>query len=667
MLLLLQILALLQLVFLPGYFLFRLIRARSGLFRTLLFSFAFSGPMNFLLTLLLVSVGFFDQTAVLLMVATEIAGILFLVFRRKERMVFSSPPPDLFLWMKQYFSSLGDGVSRRTALLFGLAAVFGLAAFILNLPEAFSQTFTRWDSALSWNRWALEWFAGFFPHNTMGYPQLAPCNWAMAYAVIGEPLAFVPHGVCLLFPVAVLMMWTDLAFEYRSPGLFLGTGLCAFFLSNVDYPAFGGEADFYVIFYSSALFYSLFLARRMAETGLKDEASGTGFYLFAACLSASSAAAAKPSGLILWILLPVFAACFLRGKEEKKQPELRKTTLFSGKKWKKSIRMAWSSFRPVRRLLPLWLGCGLLIAAPFYVYFGIQVHRGNDRTRLMRMVDGIYGCRSRTERAVASAKLFFARLELGCRTGVPSPRWADIDRKHGFLNGIFRFLGRHAPAVLGAFLLTALLLLSACRDPIWRGMTLYLVVPWILIWSVTFCYDLRNLGPVIPLFAGAMGIGIWNLVGFCARKRILGRVLILLFLLVLPVAAFSVCSDGSIRAAARESLRSSGDPELNRNLYACDRIEPFRGKIASDYEFLRLLPEFRSGFFYFEYSASSPEALENHRVLLKDDSVTHFLVPDYAAPPLRAELGALMKNGTLERLFRSGEYECFRKRKGVTR
>ena len=168
MLLLLQIAAFCQLLFLPGLLILQALRYRPAPALALLLTVPLSGLFNYLMVLLLYPAGLFTREAVLSVFLLETGLLIGTVYRNWKPL----RPAPLHL----------PPLQAAALLLAGITILIQLGFAIRNTGSIF----LTWDSLLSWNRWATAWADGTFQaQRTSGYPQLIPCNWAVAYKLIG--------------------------------------------------------------------------------------------------------------------------------------------------------------------------------------------------------------------------------------------------------------------------------------------------------------------------------------------------------------------------------------------------------------------------------------------------------------------------------------------------
>ncbi len=599
----LQLIALVQ-FFLPGYLFLRLFHLRRNPLRTVLLSFLLSGLFNYAFVLLLYLPGLFTRESALILVLAE----LILLFFTRNQML----PSHMSLTAIDEFFHL-EGRWKR----YFCYCCFYLAVITVGLQTAaalrgFGQIFSSWDSVLSWNQWAVGWFSGTIGNQkTFGYPQLIPCNWAMAYQILGEVLNFVPKGTSLLCPLFVSLMLFDLGFTLKKPALFGAVILNAWFTHNINPLAAGAEADLTASFYTFSVFYLLFLAQKT------DKNSN----LLLAALTAIAAGCAKQSGLVVLLLFPVLAYLFglLRGREL-----LRKTIFYF--------------------LL------AILFAAPYYLSFAFRTSQGKDKSLYTHVTHDIYGERTRGELFTAASKQFFCKLQLGMNYGVPTPKRANIRFDDGVLTGILHFYGWQFWPALAILILNVLCLRELKRFPYWRRMIFWIVLPYFLVWSLLFCYDLRNLMPFLPLFAAGLSLGFLSML----ERRWFRRVLLIPVLFLLG-AVFLI--PGSRIREYHDSLRIGiGNSRLNRALQPCLK-QP--GQIATDYQFLDHLPGGEGKLFFVEYSM--PDAGKEHAEAFRNPEVRYFLIPRYAAKEWKQDVKTRLKNREIKLIFSAYGYTLYQK------
>jgi hypothetical protein len=183
-----------------------------------------------------------------------------------------------------------------------------LLVYALVILTSQGQIFGRWDPAVSYNPWAVEWSYNRFPSQTWDYPQLLSCNWSLTYTLIGNlngrlPLEFFPSAIMGLFPFFMLLMLWNKMLATKSGAFGLALIVTGLLMIDLLYAYFGlGYADIPVA------------AMGFAAVMLLNPVPGASFQyrslLWGAFLCAG-AAVTKQAGLWLTLLYPLLSYCML--------------------------------------------------------------------------------------------------------------------------------------------------------------------------------------------------------------------------------------------------------------------------------------------------------------------------------------------------------------------
>ncbi len=139
------------------------------------------------------------------------------------------------------------------------------------------------------------------------------------------------------------------------------------------------------------------------------------------------------------------------------------------------------------------------------------------------------------------------------------------------LHGLWSIERAFRPSVMAPFFILAGML-AALKGREGRLIFSFFLVPF-SVWSLAYCYDLRNLSVALPFaaMAGAIGFGYWAgwLVNFWKRVRSMGGFrnrLCLGGLLVLGISGLVslLLSPESLHTALNRAKRQAGEPEVNR-------------------------------------------------------------------------------------------------------
>ena len=170
--LILGFLALLQVIFLPGYLFLKLIKYKSNNISICILAFSLSMVINFFIVYLMTLLGIFTPFYIRILLLIEL--LFFFILIKTGSKQYS---------IKTFFNYLKT-IDNYELIAVGLL----IYAVIFAVVHLFS-VFTGWDTICSWNPWAIEWFNGLIP-KTGSYPQLIPANISIIYAIIGFPLQF---------------------------------------------------------------------------------------------------------------------------------------------------------------------------------------------------------------------------------------------------------------------------------------------------------------------------------------------------------------------------------------------------------------------------------------------------------------------------------------------
>jgi hypothetical protein len=135
------------------------------------------------------------------------------------------------------------------------------------------------------------------------------------------------------------------------------------------------------------------------------------------------------------------------------------------------------------------------------------------------------------------------------------------------------------------------------------GVTLFIVIPYTLVWVFFFSYDFRNLTLAVPFMGFSAAFGIEFLKKrFDTKKFPLFKIpkipLIIFSFLLLVVMNFTVFKEDTlIRRQTRQKMKI-GDAGLNDLLYRYHEKEGLSGKVATNYQYLGYLPRLEQFYYY---------------------------------------------------------------------
>ncbi|MDL2279624.1 hypothetical protein LJC15_03045 [Desulfovibrio sp. OttesenSCG-928-G11] len=307
MLALLGILGFIQGAFLPGVL---LLAWRGKIAQWPLFfflSFGISLTISYVLAMVLVAVGLYTQTTMLLLFGLEVAGGFFLWRKNKLLLPKLSVPS---------CKSLEQSFARQPWFTLGIVFFWGFLTWLgYCYLRDLGNVFTNWDPIVSWNKWAAL-LADNNPVSSFHYPQLLPVLLSVPYVFMGNTdLQFFSYALCGLFlPMSCLAAYSLYG---QKPFVALFTALvCAYWFQAHAFRA--GNADFPVLAMGLFTLCALLCWCREATEGNGKDLT----LLFFAAALAGGTAATKQAGLALLCFFPFITYELGRGLPAHSRPKL---------------------------------------------------------------------------------------------------------------------------------------------------------------------------------------------------------------------------------------------------------------------------------------------------------------------------------------------------------
>jgi hypothetical protein len=474
--LLLGIASLLQIMLLPGLLALLLSGTAGGVVRTILMSFALSLVMNFYLTALLVSLKLYTAPNLYLILTAEITALLFLT-----RGAINQPIGSLLSTLRAKFNYHRKELSchnSRTERLLALASLLTLALFLFNYLSAIGSIFDHGDDIVSWNRWAVDWYNGYFPRMTWNYPQLLPANWSISYLFLnGSTLQCFAKSICPLFSLFLLLAMYDLWMRRQDFSFLCAIPVTAFLCLALTGASMNkGYADLPVAFLSFMSVYVLL-------AGKGDIAAEQNKNIVLGSLCCAGAALTKQAGLYVVGIYPLL--CYLLACE--------------------SFRLL-GRMEKARKFASIYLLL-FVLTAPWYLYTAAKIMAGREESEIKYVTHGIYLGRSMWGRLLDFCDKIKQNLDL-----LISP----VSSARGISTVAFLVL---IAAVVGICLLLAFFLAQSLSDRSCRYLVVLIIVPYLCIWARFFSYDFRNLAIAFPFIGLAAGNGIYRRLKVCRSAR----------------------------------------------------------------------------------------------------------------------------------------------------
>lgn len=253
---LLGILALLQIIIIPGLIILKLFRVKTAnIIQSFLYSMGLSLYANYLAVLILTWLKIYTQMTVFSLFAAEIFILGYYFVKQGLKGPGQKTIKEYYLLFRTYIQKM-QPLHRFVFLSSCMLMLF----FISLIPVSTGTTYYFTDSLLHWTRWPLAWANNSFPTVTSHYPQLFPTNLSIIYIFTGQPgLQFFQKALMPVFFLGILFIFLDLSFIKRSLVHLTGFLIYSLFLIIFYNLLFILEvnADIPVSFFAFLTFYTI--------------------------------------------------------------------------------------------------------------------------------------------------------------------------------------------------------------------------------------------------------------------------------------------------------------------------------------------------------------------------------------------------------------------------
>ncbi|MEN6462622.1 MAG: phospholipid carrier-dependent glycosyltransferase [Syntrophomonas sp.] len=612
---LLGFLSIVQIIFLPGILLLGLVKIKTGLVRTLVYSFGLSLTANYCGVLVLTSTGLYNRYVLSFIFVAEL--ILLWKLYRGPIMHFvngslansvTSGLASVEQAFRPFFTTYDpeNDSSRLLNIIMNLlnlalialallGVLWGLTVFCRHLGSIFN----GWDAVISWNRWAVDWFHQELPSKVQHYPQLLPANWSIAYVFINQPLQLFPKAIMPLFFLNILLIMLDLGITKKSRAYLLSIPVGAVLFRQIYGGLIAeGYADIPVAFFAFLSICCLLAAQEITD---KKE---LGSYLLLGAVFSCGGAVTKQAGLYILALYPILAYLLV----------LKPRADFSR--------------ADQTKLLAWFAGLACLIVIPFYLYIQIKINAGLDKSEINFVTNTIFHGKGLAQRLLDAVQLLGQALR-------------------GKIMLLLLFLA----------------LLPALREKNSRFILGLIAFPYLAIWGLFYSYDIRNISLALPFMALGVGTGLNQLAQYIAHPRRKNYVVI-----VCLAAALLVLNGylSSSRLQDRQTTLEKNlfDPVLNQQLYEYQERNGIQGNILTDYIIMGFLPElkdhYRYQFFVKQYGNEYAVYSDN----IKKPDITYLLVSDNSEPLILDDIKTNIALGKFTVIFHSRAYTFIKINRG---
>ncbi len=307
----LGMLSLIQIVLLPGSIILKLLKISKGFIQNLVLSFALSLIFNHIFVVLLTHLGInFPVFHYLLFICEVVVfGYLFAadlkeplgkILGRYYQSIISELQSLIGREDTESKPVLGKVIYWIIGSVFVVWAIICLIWALNILVSSFGSIFTIWDSVVSWNQWAVEWFSNTQPLDTKRYAQLIPTNFSVTYSYMqSEIIQFFAIGFMPLFPLFILLLMLDLGLEHKNLGYIIGLVATRYILNRFYSHFFSsGYVDVPLAFFTCLTVYLLLKTSKLSDEETKVK------YVFLGFIMAAGAALTKQNGLFVFSVYP---------------------------------------------------------------------------------------------------------------------------------------------------------------------------------------------------------------------------------------------------------------------------------------------------------------------------------------------------------------------------
>lgn len=281
---LLGICSIFQIIFLPGFLVVKPLNIQ-GKIRILIFSFALSLIINYLMIFLLVTLGLYTRPIVLIIFAFEMLVLLIMIYPLLNQPIITVNMNSTVFrdYLKKTINNIKHNPYSLIPFLLRVTiitlAAFTILWYAMQLFLNVGQVFSSWDTVVSFNPMAVSWSESKLPiESWWRYGQLVTSNWSLTYIFTSSKVEFFAKSIMPLFSLYILLLMLDLALRQKSLGYYLGivtTGiLLKIFLG--DYIS-TGYADIPVSFFIFLATYCLIVSYHASDLAIKKKVLLLGF------------------------------------------------------------------------------------------------------------------------------------------------------------------------------------------------------------------------------------------------------------------------------------------------------------------------------------------------------------------------------------------------------
>ncbi|MBC8504245.1 MAG: hypothetical protein H8D34_05270 [Chloroflexi bacterium] len=386
--LLLGFLSVLQITLLPGLLILKAFNIKRGTIHKLIFSFALSLITNHLVVFGITAIRINISYTFYAIFAIELILFIKLYAGSLVKSVGSTISTKIstvleyihslkFLQKEASLRNFSQTISEIIGFIFVILAASSIWWAFKVWYTNIDTVFTQWDTIVSWNRWATEWYSGIFPTSTSRYAQLIPTNFAVSYAFLrSTQIQFFAKSIMPLFNLFILLLILDLGLDNKNTGYFIGVVATRYIIKKFlgSYIA-SGYVDVALAFFTLITVYTLLKAKSTSNPNQKLSYVGLG------AIFAAGTALTKQNGLFVFAVYPFLAYWLI----------LRNITSLNRKD--QIIKVA------------KWFGISLCIILPWYIFNETRILMGANETNILYLAVDRHEGRNLAERFIRAMGL----------------------------------------------------------------------------------------------------------------------------------------------------------------------------------------------------------------------------------------------------------------------
>ena len=568
-----------QICFLPGFLLYKTIvrKSSTNIFFTLMYSFAFSLIINYLLVTTLAYFNIYTKINLFIIIVVEIILLfkIFIVERQKFSLEFFLKKIEAVI---NSIEKLLKFEKKFTYIIkisvFGISLIIS-ALLLLLLLKNLGKIFDSWDAVVSWNRWATDFFNNKLPVDTHHYPQLLPANWSISYVLMGYPFQYIARGIMPFFLLFMMLVSIIIGVKTRLTSFFIAAIMLLVF--KFKYFWSDGYADVPVAFFALMSVYSIIIAKSEVESKKIFK------YILLGAILAVGSAITKQAGIFLVVVFPIIVYSLL------------------------DKQITWK-FKENMKYFIIYLALIIIIVLPFYIYTEINIYSGLEKSEIPHVTNEIYRGATLLQRFLKACNIFLKTFECWLVFIPLFFLW--------LLSFKIKLYRNIAVIITIPFYLIWSLFFS------YDNRNAALLIPF-------FCL---GVGGGVEYVLSKIDFFLKRHGDYFLRKAVFFKVLLITLLIIMcGLGIIFLNKKITFERLYNRHLRQEktiGNERVNAGIYAYDAKHKINKKILTNYQIIKYLPELKQ-FSKIQVGMSLPASFDEFLTNLQDSNVGFILFPTY--------------------------------------